>query len=344
MARLRCLLLAASCLVCLQSADVGRAVRGAVAVVAVDLAVRSRSPSREPPLPREGRGSRSQGRDGTPLAPEEHAEEARHRREHQRNVTLLAAHEYRNPTEGQVINPYNIDASLAAYGGGLLRLRQRIKTFWSEEPVGWYIGRITVSDGERLEIKYDNGDRESFLVSDDDVVYELIDEQAFVFDSRSLTDQLKDQRFDDQWYQFLGSRSGRGGSGFKLDLRPRYGNSGGYSYNPLRKTERVVWALCKGQTPLAVCFDTVANDGARLRAIWTVRGAVGEALQRGWKLWCRAQTNGASSISVVVLYAAFEVKDRQINLRTTDVSTEHHRRRWPGRARSCPGFFAGNRS
>ena len=51
-------------MVCLQSADVGRAVRGAVAVVAVDLAVRSRSPSREPPLPREGRGSRSQGRDG----------------------------------------------------------------------------------------------------------------------------------------------------------------------------------------------------------------------------------------------------------------------------------------
>ena len=64
MVRLRCLLLAASCLVCLQSADVGRAVRGAVAVVAVDLAVRSRSPSRAPPLPREDRGSRSQGRDG----------------------------------------------------------------------------------------------------------------------------------------------------------------------------------------------------------------------------------------------------------------------------------------
>ena len=209
-------------------------------------------------------------------------------------------------------------------GGGLLRLRQRIKTFWSEEPVGWYIGRITVSDGERLEIKYDNGDRETFLVSDEDVVYELIDEQAFVFDSRSLTDQLKDQRFDDQWYQFLGNRGGRTSSKFKLDVRPRYVDGGGITNNPLRKTERVVWALCEGQTPLAVCFDTVANDGARLRAIWTVRGAVGEALQRGWKLWFRAQTNGASSISVVVLYTAFEVKDRQINLRTTDVSTEHH--------------------
>ena len=47
-----------------QSADVGRAVRGAVAVVAVDLAVRSRSPSREPPLAQEDRGSRRQGRDG----------------------------------------------------------------------------------------------------------------------------------------------------------------------------------------------------------------------------------------------------------------------------------------
>ena len=64
MVRLRCLLLAASCLVCLQSADVGRAVRGAVAVVAVDLAVRSRSPSRDPPLAQGDRGSRSQGRDG----------------------------------------------------------------------------------------------------------------------------------------------------------------------------------------------------------------------------------------------------------------------------------------
>ncbi len=64
MVRLRCLLLAASCLVCLQSADVGRAVRGAVAVVAVDLAARSRSPSRDPPLAQEDRGSRSQGRDG----------------------------------------------------------------------------------------------------------------------------------------------------------------------------------------------------------------------------------------------------------------------------------------
>ena len=112
-------------------------------------------------------------------------------------------------------------------------------------------------------------------------------------------------------------------SNFKLDLR-RYVDAAGYTRNPLRRTERVVWALCKGQTPLAVCFDTVANDGARLRAIWTVRGAVGEALQRGWKLWCRAQTNGASSTSLILLYTAFEVKDRQINLRTTDVSTEHH--------------------
>ncbi len=72
MARLRrlCFLLAASCFVVLQSADVGRVVRGVVVAAAVDLAVRSRSPSREPPLPREDRGSRSQGRDG--LDPREH--------------------------------------------------------------------------------------------------------------------------------------------------------------------------------------------------------------------------------------------------------------------------------
>jgi len=63
MARLR-LLLAASCLAVSQSADVGRTVRRVVVAVGLDVAVRSRSPSRDPPLPREDRGSRSQGRDG----------------------------------------------------------------------------------------------------------------------------------------------------------------------------------------------------------------------------------------------------------------------------------------
>ena len=81
-------------------------------------------------------------------------------------------------------------------------------------------------------------------------------------------------------------------------------------------------SLCVRAAPCVARLPRALRDLDR-------RGAVGEALQRGWKLWDRVQTNGASSISVVVLYTAFEVKDRQINLRTTDVTTEHHGiRRW----------------